>query len=75
MGAQEGLDPWLREFEEAMRLTDDVGGRIQEIEERTRSGEDVSRAIHSARKRVRRLSTIADKLEEVLNNGQDAEGM
>ena len=75
MGAQEGLDPWLREFEEAMRLTDDVASRMQEIEARTRAGEDVSRAIHSARKRIRRLTATADKLEEVLKNGQDAEGM
>ncbi|GAQ93255.1 syntaxin 51-like partial [Klebsormidium nitens] len=75
MEAQEGLDPWLRDFEEAMRLTDDVASRIQEIEGRTRSGEDVSRVIHSARKRIRRLTATADKLEEVLNNGQDADGI
>jgi hypothetical protein len=70
-GTQQGLDPWLQEFEEAMRLTNEIASRLEEMDELARAGSDASRTISSARRRLKRLYAIADKLDAALENGPE----
>ncbi|GBG48415.1 hypothetical protein CBR_g90925 [Chara braunii] len=63
-----GKDPWLCEFEEAMKLADDVMQRIQERNEMIAQGEDPARLISATRRKIIMLGTKADRMEAMLKN-------
>jgi hypothetical protein len=52
-------------------LTNEIASRLEEIDELARAGSDASRTISSARRRLKRLYAIADKLDAALENGPE----
>eukprot|EP00245_Coleochaete_scutata_P005640 TRINITY_DN19329_c0_g1_i1.p1 TRINITY_DN19329_c0_g1~~TRINITY_DN19329_c0_g1_i1.p1 ORF type:complete len:235 (+),score=37.02 TRINITY_DN19329_c0_g1_i1:102-806(+) len=61
-------DTWLREYEEAVKLADDIMARIQERNEMIRDREDPTRLVSSTRRKITMLSTKSDRLESLLKN-------
>ncbi|KAI5057765.1 hypothetical protein GOP47_0027780 [Adiantum capillus-veneris] len=61
-------DTWLKEFEEAMKLADDISGRLRERENIVSSGGDPSHLISSTRRKITDLGTCLDRLESLLQN-------
>eukprot|EP00475_Leptophrys_vorax_P009508 TRINITY_DN16304_c0_g2_i1.p1 TRINITY_DN16304_c0_g2~~TRINITY_DN16304_c0_g2_i1.p1 ORF type:complete len:241 (+),score=24.58 TRINITY_DN16304_c0_g2_i1:395-1117(+) len=59
-------DPWVREFEEASRMAEDVAGLIQERNEVIRSKGDASRLVAAARRKIAMLVSKSDRLESGL---------
>eukprot|EP00249_Psilotum_nudum_P011624 c23283_g1_i1 orf=402-1112(+) len=62
------LDAWLKEFEEAMGLADDVAARIRERDSIIASGGDPSRLVSSTRRKITVLGSSLDRLESLLQN-------
>ncbi|KAH7281961.1 hypothetical protein KP509_35G005200 [Ceratopteris richardii] len=61
-------DTWLKEFEEASKLADDIAGRLRERENIVSSGGDPSQLITSTRRKITALGTCLDRLESLLQN-------
>ncbi|KAJ7519668.1 hypothetical protein O6H91_20G049800 [Diphasiastrum complanatum] len=61
-------DSWVAEFDEAMRLADDITGRISECNAILASKGDPSRVASAARRKVTMLGTKLDRLESLLDN-------
>lgn len=61
-------DTWLKEFEEAMKLADDITGRLREREFIVSSGGDPSHLITTTRRKITILGTCLDRLESLLQN-------
>lgn len=66
--AQSGSDSWLKEFEEAMRLADDILARLNERNMMLTSGADPSRLVSATRRKLTMLGTKLDRLESLLKN-------
>jgi SYP5 family syntaxin len=66
--AQSASDSWLKEFEEAMRLADDILARINERSMILASGADPSRLVSATRRKLTMLGTKLDRLESLLKN-------
>lgn len=56
-------DGWLREFEDASKMADDVANLIQERNEVIRSKGDPSRLVAAARRKIAMLVSKSDRLE------------
>lgn len=63
-------DAWTRDFDEAMRLLDDLGPLLDERNELIRSRQDPSRVVATARRKLTMLTTKADRLEALLKAPQ-----
>ncbi|MCO5589419.1 hypothetical protein L7F22_043386 [Adiantum nelumboides] len=61
-------DTWLKEYEEAIKLADDINGRLREREILVSSGGDPSNLITSTRRKITELGTCLDRLESLLQN-------
>ncbi|KAH7415146.1 hypothetical protein KP509_14G030000 [Ceratopteris richardii] len=61
-------DTWLKEFEEAAKLADDITGRLREREIIQSTGGDPSHLIVSTRRKITVLGTCLDRLESLLQN-------
>jgi SYP5 family syntaxin len=68
-------DTWMREFEDAMRLADEIMSKIQEASDLARAGEDASRTVSSTRRTITRLNAKADRLDTLLKEGPEKAGM
>lgn len=66
--AQAASDSWLKEFEEAMRLADDILARINERNMMLASGNDPTRLVSATRRKITMLGTKLDRLESLLQN-------
>ena len=63
-----GGDAWVKEFVEAVKMTDEINLKIAERNEMVRHGEDTSRLVASTRRKLNMLSTLADRLQSLLGN-------
>lgn len=61
-------DTWLKEFEEAMQMAEDVTGRLRERDMIVSSGGDPSQLVSSTRRKITVLGTCLDRLESLLQN-------
>lgn len=59
-------DSWLKEFDEAMKLADDIRAKIEERSAMVRAGENPSRLAAATRRRIAALGTKTDQLEDML---------
>eukprot|EP00243_Klebsormidium_subtile_P014090 TRINITY_DN9787_c0_g1_i1.p1 TRINITY_DN9787_c0_g1~~TRINITY_DN9787_c0_g1_i1.p1 ORF type:complete len:235 (-),score=67.04 TRINITY_DN9787_c0_g1_i1:278-982(-) len=68
-------DTWMREFEDAMRLADEIMSKIQEASDLARAGKDASRSVSSTRRSITRLNAKADRLDALLKEGPEKAGV
>lgn len=61
-------DTWLKEFEEASKLSEDINGRLREREIIVSLGGDPSHLIATTRRKITILGTCSDRLESLLQN-------
>lgn len=64
-------DTWLKEFDEAMKLADEIHAKIQQRNEMLRARDDPSRLVAATRRKVTMLSTKSDRMEFLLKNPSD----
>jgi SYP5 family syntaxin len=64
-------DSWLKEFEEAMKLAEDISSRLRERELILSSGGDPAHLVSSTRRKITVLGTCLDRLESLLQNPPD----
>lgn len=60
-------DTWGKEFDEAMKLLNELGPLLDERNDIIRKRQDPSRVVATARRKLTMLTTKADRLEALLN--------
>lgn len=66
-----GGDAWMKEFDEAVKMTDEINSKVAERNEMARHGEDTSRLVAATRRKLNMLSTLADRLQTLLGNNNE----
>lgn len=61
------LDSWIREFNEASKLADDISGMISERGSLPPSGPETQRHTSAIRRKITILGTRLDSLESILS--------
>lgn len=66
-----GGDAWVKEFDEAVKMADEINSKIAERNEMVRHGEDTSRLVAATRRKINMLSTLVDRLHSLLSSDNE----
>jgi SYP5 family syntaxin len=64
----EKMDSWLKEFQEALQLADDIEAGVQERNKLPAHSSEGTRIVSASRRKLTRFNTKLDRLESLLQN-------
>jgi len=64
----EKMDSWLKEFQEALQLADDIEAGVQERNNLPAHSSEGTRIVSASRRKLTRFNTKLDRLESLLQN-------
>ncbi len=62
------MDSWLKEFQEALQLADDIEAGVEERNKLPAHSSEGTRIVSASRRKLTRLNTKLDRLDSLLQN-------